>query len=274
MPKELNSFYHGLYRPELNRYPDIRLPVFPRSLGHFVRSGGVCETVGADEKSFVQLFWGIKGFAEFKFAGNTYLLKPEYVIYQLPFEPYKIKTLGEGCEYRWVAFDGPEAADFMNSFGYSRGSFPAGPCPHQYFVNIENHMTERTSYSWRRMFCEICNILAAAGGTDDKPGFENQTLAEVFKICKDKFQDPNLNVKTLTSELALNRTTLLRIFRKKLSITPSEYLGQLRLQKALSLLQNTRMTLPEIAEQSGFADVNYFCRFIKKQTGRRPSQWR
>lgn len=274
MPSVRNISSHSLFRPELNHYPDISLPVYPRSLGHFVRSEGLCETVAVNEKPFVQFFWGIKGYAEFEFTDKIYPFKREYVIYQLPNEPYRIRTHSESCEYRWIAFDGPGAADFMNSFGYPRGSFPAGPCPHQYFVNIENHMIERTSYSWRRMFCEICNILAEAGGTNEKPSFENQTLAEVFRICKDNFHDPDLNIKTLTSELGLNRTTLLRVFRKKMNISPSEYLGQLRLQKALTLLQNTRMTLPEIAEQSGFTDVNYFCRFIKRQTGLRPSQLR
>ena len=106
------------------------------------------------------------------------------------------------------------------------------------------------------------------------PTFENEKLHEILMICRARFGDPSLNIKTLSGELNLDRTTLLRIFRKKMNISPSEYLSMLRLQRALSLLQNPRLSLSEIAEQSGFRDSNYFCRFIRKNTGKRPSQWR
>ena len=108
----------------------------------------------------------------------------------------------------------------------------------------------------------------------DAPTFENEKLHEILMICRARFGDPSLNIKTLSGELNLDRTTLLRIFRKKMNISPSEYLSMLRLQRALSLLQNPRLSLSEIAEQSGFRDSNYFCRFIRKNTGKRPSQWR
>ncbi len=265
---------HCYFRPELNRYPDIALPVFPRSIGHFFCSPGIQENVKPGEKNFVQLFWGISGNTEFEIDGTFHIMRPEYVIYRLPDEPYVIRTRSEACEYRWFVFDGPQAADFMMSFQYPRTAFHAGPCPHQNFINFENHLLERSPYSWRRMFCEICNILTAAGGTNEAATFENQTLHKIFQICRSQLANPDLSIKTLADELEIDRTTLLRIFRKKTNSTPSEYLSQLRLQKALSLLQNTRLTLVDIAEQSGFRDVNYFCRFIKKSTGKRPSEWR
>ncbi len=265
---------HCYFRPELDHYPEVALPVFPRSVGHFICSPGIREEVAAGQKNFVQLFWGVSGTGEFEMDGQCHLLRPEYVIYRLPNEPYVIRTRAEVCEYRWIIFDGPQAADFMLSFQYPRTSFHAGPCPHQNFINFENHILERSPYSWRRMFCEICNILAAAGGTTDAPTFENRTLHNIFHICRTRLSDPDLSIKTLADELKVDRTTLQRIFRRKMNLTPSEYLGQLRLQKALSLLQKTRLTLGEIAELSGFRDVNYFCRFIRRNTGKRPSEWR
>ena len=265
---------HGYFRPELKQYPNIDLPVYPRSIGHFIRQPGNREDVKAGEKNFVQLFWGIRGTPQFERNGKCHILRPGHVIYCLPDEPYVIRTHQEECEYRWIVFDGPNAAGFMLSFGYPRTAFHAGPCPHQNFINFEEHLLVRSPYSWRRMFCEICNILAAAGGTMDAPTFENEKLHEILMICRARFGDPSLNIKTLSGELNLDRTTLLRIFRKKMNISPSEYLSMLRLQRALSLLQNPRLSLSEIAEQSGFRDSNYFCRFIRKNTGKRPSQWR
>ena len=79
---------------------------------------------------------------------------------------------------------------------------------------------------------------------------------------------------SLAERLEIDRTTLRRLFLRKISITPSEYLGQLRLQKAISLLKQTAHPLTRIAELSGFHDVNYFCRSIRRSTGRTPGEIR
>ena len=262
------------FRPELKQYPKIDLPVYPRSTGHFIRMPGNREEVKGGEKNFVQLFWGIRGTPVFEKNGMRHVLFPGYVIYCLPGEPYRIRNRLEECEYRWIAFDGPRAADFMRAFGYPENAFPAGPCPHRNFINFEEDLLLRTPSGWRRMFCEICCILAAAGGSADASAGEKWKLREILALCRSRLADPALNVKTLSDELKLDRTTLLRMFRETMQLTPSYYLSMLRLQRALSLLQNPTLSIAEVAERSGFRDSNYFCRFIKKNTGKRPSQWR
>ncbi len=124
------------------------------------------------------------------------------------------------------------------------------------------------------MFAEICRILAAAGGTNNEPTPENRLVLEVVSICGERYDDPDLNVNSLAEELSVGRSTLLGIFKKKMNLTLSAYLGQVRLQSALSMLKNSMSPLHEIAAAGGFRDVNYFCRFIKKHTGRRPSELR
>ncbi len=264
----------GCFRPELKEYPNIDLPVYPRSLGHFIRMPGNREEVKAGEKTFVQIFWGIRGAPVFEKGGTRHVLLPDHVIYCLPGEPYVIRNRSEECEYRWITFDGPRAEEFMLSFGYPRGAFHAGSCPHRNFLNFEEELLVRPPAAWRRMFCEICCILAAAGGSADDSAGEKWKLREILALCRSRLADPALNVKTLSDELKLDRTTLLRMFRETMQLTPSYYLSMLRLQRALSLLQNPTLSIAEVAERSGFRDSNYFCRFIKKNTGKRPSQWR
>lgn len=269
-----NSKDHVYFRPELNSFPPIRLPVYPRSTGLFTPLPGNLEIVKAGEKNFVQVFWVTAGRMKMNFNGRIEFLYPGYVVYSLPQEPYSIEISPDGCQYRWVTFDGPDAAKFMLSFGYPRSAFQAGECPSRHFVNFEEHLMFRTPYSWRRMFCEICNILTIAGGTMDSMDTDNQKLYEILIYCREHFEDSKLNIKTLAEEFKLNRTTLLRIFREKMNTTPSEYLSLLRLQRALSLLHDPRFNIAEIAGKCGFRDCNYFCRFIKQNTGKRPSHLR
>lgn len=270
----MQDISHIYFRPELNDYPNIQLPIFPRSIGMFVQPPFKQEIVTKGEKTFVQLFWMVSGSMELDFCGETQKLSQGDVIYTLPLEAYTIRVSGEGCCYRWITFDGPDAEKFMLSFGYPKAAFHAGDCPIQQFVNFEEHLLLRTPYSWRRMFCEICNILTIAGGSLDSPDTGTQKFYEILIFCRDHLADIDLNVNTLSEEFHLNRSTLLRLFREKTNASPSEYLCMLRLQKALSMLNNPRLTINEIAAQCGFNDANYFCRFFKKRTGKRPSQMR
>ncbi|AGA86996.1 MAG: AraC family transcriptional regulator [Gammaproteobacteria bacterium HGW-Gammaproteobacteria-9] len=48
----------------------------------------------------------------------------------------------------------------------------------------------------------------------------------------------------------------------------------LRREFALRLLSNEHLSVQEVAEQSGFAEVAAFCRAFKRWTGRPPAQWR
>ena len=270
---EMESPY-CVYRPELDALPGIALPVFPRSSGYVCRKENDPEDVPPGVKNFVQIFWGVSGEGEFEVRGEKCLMRPGDVFYRLPMQPHRLRSRSAQWKYRWVAFDGPGAENFMQSYGYPEIPFHAGPCPHEYFINFKALILQRTPYCWRMMFAEICRILAAAGGTNSEPTFENRIVLEVISICKDRYDDPDLNVNSLAAELSIGRSTLLGIFKKKMNLTLSAYLSQVRLQAALSMLKNTLLPLHGIASECGFRDVNYFCRFIKNNTGRKPSELR
>ena len=95
-----------------------------------------------------------------------------------------------------------------------------------------------------------------------------------IRICRERFSDPDLNVNRLADELAMDRSTLRRIFQSKMCMTPSDYLAKLRIQHALSLLEQTRLPLAEIADRCGFSDISYFCRVIRRAVGVSPGSFR
>lgn len=266
----------SLHRPELDSFPKVGLPFYPRSMGHFQRIMDDGEAIPPGQKPFVQFYWCVSGEGEMiRDPGAEPLrIHPGEVFFRMPFEQHVFRSVSPRWEYRWLAFDGPNAADFMRSYNYLPDPFFAGECPHELFLELDNRMQELTPYSWRKMVSLICDILAAAGGTNREATLENRQLHEAIRICKENFQNPNLNINALAERLEIDRTTLLRLFRRKISMTPSGYLAQLRLQKAISLLKQTRYPLRRIAGLSGYNDVNYFCRIIRNSTGRTPGEIR
>ena len=67
---------------------------------------------------------------------------------------------------------------------------------------------------------------------------------------------------------------LSHLFQREGKIGLNEYLNQIRLEYAKSLLKNYNLNVKEIAHASGFKDSNYFCRIFRKKTERSPTEYR
>lgn len=67
---------------------------------------------------------------------------------------------------------------------------------------------------------------------------------------------------------------LSHLFQREGKIGLNEYLNQIRLEYAKSLLKNYDLNVKEIAHASGFKDSNYFCRIFRKKTERSPTEYR
>ena len=57
-------------------------------------------------------------------------------------------------------------------------------------------------------------------------------------------------------------------------MSPIEYLTELRLKHARTILMNTQRPIRIVAEESGFEDPSYFARVYKKRFHLSPSQTR
>ena len=78
----------------------------------------------------------------------------------------------------------------------------------------------------------------------------------------------------LARQVGLEKSYLIRLFRKETGTTPQKYLMKLKLDSACYLLRYTDRPVNKIAEQFGFYDEFYFSRTFKKMTGLAPSQYR
>lgn len=64
------------------------------------------------------------------------------------------------------------------------------------------------------------------------------------------------------------------LLKERTGMRFSEYLGQLRMEKAMKLLRNPSLSVAQVGERCGYADTGYFCRRFKQSTGKSPGQWR
>ena len=74
--------------------------------------------------------------------------------------------------------------------------------------------------------------------------------------------------------LRLSESRLRRLFMKELDQTPREILGNLKRERACTLLRDTLMSVEQISRSSGYENSSNFTRAFKKFFHQSPTEWR
>lgn len=86
--------------------------------------------------------------------------------------------------------------------------------------------------------------------------------------------DVALNMRDTAAYVALSNSHFSTVFSQEMGMTFTEYVTNMRMNKAKELLRNTDMLSQDIASQVGYNDRHYFSYLFKKTTGQSPSDYR
>lgn len=79
---------------------------------------------------------------------------------------------------------------------------------------------------------------------------------------------------TLAEQACLHPSAFIRLFRRCTGHTPLEYLTNLRLEEACTMLHYSEATIDEIADRVGFSDRAYFSRVFGRRLNCAPARYR
>ena len=96
---------------------------------------------------------------------------------------------------------------------------------------------------------------------------------EIIEYINNNLRE-HLTLEGLCERFHTNRTTLARRIKEETGKSPIRYILEERLSRSCEDLENTDLTVSEIAEKYGFSDDNYFIRAFKKQYGISPLKFR
>ena len=83
-----------------------------------------------------------------------------------------------------------------------------------------------------------------------------------------------ISLDDIAADAKISKSTVLNLFRNYLHITPVNYLIDYRLKEAAVLLSKTEKKINAISSETGFHNVDYFCRLFKKHYHLTPTQYR
>jgi len=106
---------------------------------------------------------------------------------------------------------------------------------------------------------------------------ENIIILKQKLIEQQLFLEPKLTLEAVANEIGMSKSHLSRIFNKELKKSFSDYINELRVNKAQSYLENpdfSNYTLLAIGLEAGFNSKTTFNTVFKKFTNMTPSQYR
>ncbi len=106
-----------------------------------------------------------------------------------------------------------------------------------------------------------------------KPKGMEGSIAEARAYIK-MYHSAPLTLSSVAAVFGYNAAYFSRNFKKYSNITFSEYLQNVRIDGVKEYLENSTLSISEIAEKTGFQNRNYMTKVFIDKTGKTPVQWR
>lgn len=120
----------------------------------------------------------------------------------------------------------------------------------------------------------LCEIFALAYRECKRETVGHALLDRAVAYIDQNYCRPDLTVAEVAEKLFVSEVYLRRLFQKKYTASPKQYILRRRLDRAVSLLETRYYTVAEVAELSGFADPRHFSTVFKQNFGSSPSVYK
>lgn len=107
----------------------------------------------------------------------------------------------------------------------------------------------------------------------EKPNNDLTIIKNIIGFIQKNY-DKKISLNEIAHSGYVGQSKCCKLFKEYIGQTPIGYLTQYRLNKSLGLLQNTDMTITEIALSVGFNGNSYFAETFKKNYGKTPLEFR
>ena len=106
------------------------------------------------------------------------------------------------------------------------------------------------------------------------PGSTKMRIEAAKVSIETNISNPNLSVASLAREAHMSEVHFRKLFSDLYTISPTKYITQERIAYACTLMALRELRLEDIALQSGFSSLPYFCKVFKATTGTTPAAYR
>lgn len=204
-----------------------------------------------------------------------FISMPDTSRYYLPLNGKKSE---EPWQYFYLHFDGAAAAPFFCKIQQQFGNIieiPVESKPVRLFISLFEKLQQEQSLKKYEggefLYSFLCSLLREL----ETPASESRSVyvQQAIVLIETNF-DKLSGIEELAAKLNISFAYLARIFKKEMGLSPIRYLTNIRLQKAMLMLLNSKASVEEIAILCGFSCGNYFCKVFRKIMKMSPLEYR
>ena len=108
--------------------------------------------------------------------------------------------------------------------------------------------------------------------SSQEPSMDEVFLKKLRDIVLQNLSNEDFGIDDLVSEMSLSRSQIHRKLQKIIGKSSTQFIREIKLEEALSLLEGKVATVSEIAYRVGFSSPNYFSKCFQKQYGISPKE--
>lgn len=112
-------------------------------------------------------------------------------------------------------------------------------------------------YRRQLMQCRLFELLAALIELEPQPRAADDFVSQAADFLKNHLEEP-ITLSSAAAHFSFSPSHFSRRFKLEAGVGFHEYLTNLRMQRAAALLEETDLSITEIAARCGFEDSNYF----------------
>ena len=102
---------------------------------------------------------------------------------------------------------------------------------------------------------------------------DEQLLKKALQIVEDNISNDQFDIITFSMELGVSRTLLFTKIKAWTNFTPNEFIQEIRMKRAVQLLEQGNLNISEISYQVGFKNPKYFSKCFQKKFGLSPTAY-
>ena len=197
---------------------------------------------------------------------------------------------GERQEYRFdesdrsvtafVHFSGTAVPEILDACGFSgrRAVFIGDGKPARVMRDLVEEFCLKKPFFAEQSAALLLHFLSVAAR---RAGYHEEgvnvglqhSVDEVLRYMHAHVEE-NRDVAFYAAMCHLSEGRFAHLFKGCTGTSPKRYTMKIKVEHAVRMLSTTNLSLREVAEAVGVDDLNYFCRLVKKHTGKTPGTWR
>ena len=113
-----------------------------------------------------------------------------------------------------------------------------------------------------------------AAPVQDQAGYKKRNIVDIVAYVHEHYLEDNFSVKYMAFYFDTSVSNISHFFKKNMGVTISQYVEQIKLERAKDMLENSDMRVSEIAQALRYANSTVFIEMFKKYEGVTPGGYR